>query len=64
MLFRSTLVYFEPEVQAAGWLGRLMLPVFMLFARRLARETLDDLKIFVETGQPSPRKSKKLAKAG
>jgi len=41
-----------------------MLPVFMLFARRLAGQTLDDLKIFVETGRPSPRKSKKLAKAG
>lgn len=60
----TTLVYFEPEVQAAGLLGRVILRVFMVFASRLARETLDDLKIFVETGHPSPRKLKKLAKAG
>lgn len=54
----TTRVYFEPEVQSAGLLGRLVLPLFMPVLRRLATHILDDLKAYLETGQPSARKQK------
>jgi len=57
----KTLVYFEPAIEPAGWIGRLVVPMFIRFARSIATDTLDDLKIFVETGQPSERKRKKSA---
>jgi polyketide cyclase/dehydrase/lipid transport protein len=54
----STLVYFEPELVPTGRIGRLLLPLLMRMGRRLARETLDDLKVFAESGRPSLRKRK------
>jgi len=57
----KTLVYFEPNVEPAGRIGKLVVPVFIRFARKMATDTLDDLKVFVETGQPSERKQKKSA---
>ncbi len=56
----KTLVYFEPAIEPAGRVGRVVVPLFVRFARKLAMDTLDDLKVFVETGRPSKRKQKKL----
>ncbi len=55
----TTLVYFEPTIEPAGALGKVVVPLFIRFARKLAMDTLDDLKVFVETGRPSKRKQKK-----
>jgi len=56
----TTLVYFEPSIEPAGRVGRVVVPLFIQFAGQMANDTLDDLKVFVETGQPSERKRKKL----
>ena len=58
----TTLVYFEPSLTPAGLLGKIVMPLFMVLGRRMARTTLDDLKVFVETGEPSVGKQKAIAK--
>jgi len=59
----TTCVYFEPERQSAGLIGRVMMPLFMLVGRRMAHDTLDDLKVYVETGEPSARNTEEVGKA-
>jgi len=54
----KTLVYFEPAIEPAGRIGKLMVPIFIRLARKMATDTLNDLKVFVETGEPSERKQK------
>jgi len=55
----TTLVYFEPAIEPASRVGKVMVPLFIRFARKLATDTLDDLKVYVETGRPSQRKQEK-----
>jgi hypothetical protein len=47
------------ELSLLGWLLR---PVIALGLRRVARRTLDDFRHFVETGTPSARKRRHLAR--
>jgi len=56
---KTTLVYFEPAIEPAGRVGKVVVPLFVWFARKLAADTLDDLKVYVETGRPSRRKQNK-----
>lgn len=53
-----TAVTFVPSVQSHGLLGQLLLPLFLRLGQKMARDLLDDLRTFVETGQPSPRKKR------
>lgn len=51
-------VAFRAEVEANLFPGLLLMPMIKLYGGRLGRETLEELKYYVEEGQPHPRKVK------
>ena len=55
-------VTMDAVVRARG-AGRLAGPILSVVLRRLGRVTLDDLRVYVETGRPSARKARSTAGA-
>lgn len=52
-----TRVGFRPEVRPHGF-GRLLAPIMLRDGGRMAVILLDDLRMYLETGRPSPRKQR------
>ncbi len=59
---KHTKVKMHLKIQTQGIIGAMMQPMMKLQMNSITRNILDDLKHYVETGQPSPRKAKELAK--
>jgi len=57
----STRVQSTAEITTKGLVGRLMAPMMKMQMARLMRQSLEELKHYVETGTPHPRKAKALA---
>lgn len=56
----STRVQSTAEITTRGLVGRLMAPMMKMQMARLMRQSLEELKHYVETGTPHPRKAKAL----
>lgn len=58
----STKVDIDFNLKTKGIMGAIMKPMMKMQMNKLIGFVLEDFKHFVETGQPSPRKAKELAK--
>lgn len=58
----KTKVNMNLQVVTQGFVGAVMRPMMKMQMSKLADNAADDLKIYVETGSPSARKAKELAK--
>jgi len=58
----QTKVNMNLQIETQGFVGTIMKPMMKMQMKTLADNAVDDLKIFVETGKPSARKAKELAK--
>lgn len=60
---RRARVAFEAQIEVRGLLGRLTWWLLVAQLGRTGRYVLDDLKHYVEHGEPSPRKQRQLRRA-
>ena len=59
----ESVVEFRPEIECSfGW-GLILAPLFRIGGPWMARRVLEELKYYVENGEPHPRKSKAMRKA-
>lgn len=57
---QQTLVHMHLMVQTKGWFGALMRPIMKGQLQKTVAPILNDLKVYVETGQPSAHKQQEL----
>ena len=59
----ESVVEFQPEVECSfGW-WLILAPLFRIWGPWMARRVLEELKYYVENGEPHPRKGKSMGKA-
>jgi hypothetical protein len=58
----KTKVDMHLTITTKGFMGKLMGPMMKLQMNKIVESVLDDLKQYIETGQPSARKAKEMAK--
>lgn len=59
---KNTLVNMHLVMTTKGFIGKLMQPMLKLQMNSLLQHAIEDFKHYSETGKPSPRKAKELAK--
>lgn len=60
----GTRVQSTAEITTKGLVGRLMAPMMKMQMARLMRQSLEELKHYVETGAPHPRKARAFSSRG
>ena len=58
----KTKVNMNLQIVTQGFVGKIMRPMMKMQMNKIADNAVDDLKVYVETGKPSARKAKELAK--
>ncbi|EAY24924.1 SRPBCC family protein [Microscilla marina] len=58
----QTRVSMKLEMQTKGWVGKLMSPMMRMQMGGILTNAIEDFRHYVETGKPSPRKAKEIAK--